>query len=83
MSDRIEPKHSRVMNDLVRGIDDIFNGDVRPKRVAFCLLAAEFGKMEGGRVNYISNANRADMICMVKEWLARMEGRYVEAGGTA
>lgn len=83
MPEPIEEKHVDTMNGLARGIDEIFNGDARPKKVAFCVLVANFGDIEGGRVNYISNAARSDMICMVKEWLARMEGRYVEQGGTA
>lgn len=68
------------MNALANLIDGLFNGDDEPKRVGFVLLMAEFGKIDGGRVNYISNGERADMIAMMKEWLARAEGRYFEGG---
>jgi hypothetical protein len=29
-------------------------------------------------VNYVSNAQRPDMLVAVKEWLARAEGRVIE-----
>lgn len=83
MIDPIQAQHHAKMNDLAKAIDTFFNGDAQPKRIGFCLLMAEFGKIDGGRVNYISNADRADMIAMVKEWLARAESRYHEQGGTA
>ncbi len=82
MTTPIEPKHVGAMNALAQEIDRAFNGDRRPQRVAFCLLLANFGDMDGGRVNYISNAERADMICMVKEWLARVEGAAIAAPST-
>lgn len=68
-------------NALASGIDDALNGPGGPKKVAFCLFVAEFGKIDGGRVNFVSNGDRADMIAMVKEWLARTEGRYQEDTG--
>ena len=81
--DPIQSQHRQTMNDLAKGIDTFFNGESQPKRIGFCLLMAEFGKINGGRVNYISNGERADMIAMVKEWVARAEGRYSDQGGTA
>jgi pimeloyl-CoA synthetase len=80
---KIEPEHRATMNAIASVLDDHFNGDVRPKKIGFVLLMAEFGKMEGGRVNFISNANRNDTIAMLKEWLARAEGRYQTDGGRA
>ena len=72
------------MNDIAAGLDTIFNG-VRlpglgspPPRIGFVLLTFEFNKTEDGRVNYISNGERSDMIAAMKEWLARAEGRYHE-----
>lgn len=78
MTDPIQREFHTVMNALAEGIDRVFNGDRQPKGVGFVLLSFEFGKVEGGRVNYISNADRADMIAAMKEWLARAEGRYAE-----
>ncbi|KQP36672.1 hypothetical protein ASF25_01575 [Methylobacterium sp. Leaf100] len=66
------------MNALAQGIDEGLNGQRRPKTIGFALLVFEFGKTEGGRVNYVSNAERSDMITAVKEWLARAEGRVIE-----
>lgn len=81
MAEPIDPKFHAMMNATATGLDEIFNGpappppQVRRKTVGFALFVFEFGKVEGGRVNYISNAERADMIVAVKEWLARAEGR--------
>lgn len=83
MSDPIQPQHHEAMNGLAAGIDDVLNGKELPglprkKKIGFVLLVAEFGKMEGGRVNYISNGERDDMLTMCREYLARAEGRVVE-----
>jgi len=82
MADPIQEKYRAEMNALAEGIDRIFNGGKNPKSVGFVLLSFEFGKTEGGRVNYISNADRRDMIAAMKEWLARAEGRYAEPSDT-
>ena len=80
MVDPIQAQYRDMMNGLASGIDDVLNGDRQPKKIAFVLLMAEFGAIEGGRVNYISNGERSDMIAMLKEWLARLEGRMAEGG---
>lgn len=74
----IEAEHRALMNTIARAVDDALNGPKLPgvkRRIAFVLLVAEFGKMEGGRVNYISNGNREDMIAMLREYLGLLEGR--------
>ena len=63
---------------LARRIDAFINGDAKPKKIGFALFLFEFGETSGGRVNYISNAGRGEMITAVKEWLARAEGRVIE-----
>lgn len=81
MADPIEEQHFAMMNALAAGVDDILNGEDTPpkdRKLGFILLVAEFGKMDGGRVNYISNGNREDMLTMLREYLARVEGRYTE-----
>ena len=83
MSAPIQARYRAMMNGLAEGIDKLLNGKQRPKKVGFVLLIAEFGEIDGGRVNYISNGDRADMIAMMKEWIARAEGRYAEEGGRA
>ncbi len=77
----ITEQYREQMNGIARAIDEAFNGKRKPGRkpkVGFILLMAEFGKIDGGRVNYISNGDRADMIAMLREYLARVEGRYAE-----
>lgn len=81
MADPIEDPHRQAMNDLACLLDDFWNGDRRPKRIGFALFIFEFGKTEGSRINYISNADRREMITAVKEWLARAEGRVFEPKG--
>lgn len=80
MTDPIQEEYRRKMNDLARTLDVYFNGDSNPKRLFFTLLVGEFGKMDGGRVNYISNGKREDMNASIRELLARWEGRYSEEG---
>lgn len=64
-----------IMQALAGGIDELLNGEnVGPGqgRYGFVLLVAEFGKIEGGRVNYISNASREDIQQMLEEYLERV-----------
>ena len=82
MADPIQEEHRALMNALASGVDEALNGPklpgVKPK-IGFVLLVAEFGKMDGGRVNYISNGEREDMLTMCREYLARSEGRFTES----
>jgi hypothetical protein len=64
--DKISDRYKREMNDLARALDDVFNGSVRPKKVCFVLLVTEFENM-AGRVNYIANGERKDIVTMLKE----------------
>lgn len=85
MTDPIQAQYRGRMNRLARQIDESLNGRRKPGKkpvLGFILLTAEFGKVDGGRVNYISNGERADMIAMLREYLARVEGRYVGTSGT-
>lgn len=81
MADPVDPKYRELLNATAKGLDDIFNGEEKPRRIGFALFIFEFGKVEGGRVNYVSNAERAEMLVAVREWLARAEGRVVEEPG--
>jgi hypothetical protein len=71
--DPIQPPYHTFMNALAEAIDHLLNGDEDPKGLAFCLLVCRFGDIKEGRVNYISNANRPDMLAMMAEYLARQE----------
>lgn len=81
MPDPIQKEYRQAMNGIARWIDEKLNGRRKPGRkpkVGFILLTAEFGNIDGGRVNYISNGDRESMIAMMREYLARVEGRYSE-----
>src|SRR5215470_1427573 len=62
----IEPEFHDMMNNLARGLDEIFNGPVRPKKTGFMLLMFKFG--EPGRANYISNARIEDGVKVLEEY---------------
>lgn len=81
MAKEIEiPVTREMMTDLAVALDKIFNGEAQghDRKIGFVVLVAEFGKIEGGRCNYISNGERTDMVS-----LARFEGRYVDHAGAA
>jgi hypothetical protein len=67
-----------ILQGVAKGLDDVFNGPVRPKKYGFALLVFEFGKTDNGMVDYVSNAERNDMITAMKEWVARAEGRVID-----
>lgn len=75
MADPIQARYRARMNALARKIDKELNGRQEPRPLGFVLLVAEFGQITDGRVNYISNGQRQDMIAMLREYLARVEGR--------
>jgi len=77
--EEIEPRYVREMKTLAHVLDDHFNDPEQPKHTAFVLLVMPFGDAEG-RVNYISNAIRKDIIVMMKEVLARFEGQPEQSG---
>lgn len=72
----IEPKMHRLMNDIghiiAKAIKDC------DTNYGFALLVFPFGHGADHRINYISNANREDMLATMKEFIARVEGRHVE-----
>ena len=70
----------KLMNVLAATLDDVFNGNVQPKKVGFALLVYNLGEqLEGtGRVNYIGNGKRDEVLTALKELVARWEGRYSE-----
>lgn len=68
----IQQQYTELMTRLAHELDALFNGAARPKKTGFVLMVFPFG--EGGRCNYISNADRADVTILLKEQLARFEG---------
>jgi hypothetical protein len=71
----IETVLVRLMND----IGHIIGGALKEKAgegYGFALLMFGLAGDEKGRMNYISSANREDMLAAMKEFIARAEGRY-------
>lgn len=75
MSEPIDPQYRDTMKALASGLDEVLGG------LGFALLIFEHGKIDGGRVNYISNSNRDDMLSAMREFIARNEGRAHDAPG--
>lgn len=74
----IQQAYIDQMRALAETLDEIFNGKLRPKVTGFTLLVFPFGDSRDGRVNYISNADRPDMLNTMKEFIARAEGRITD-----
>ena len=72
----IQPEYHDVMNSLARGIDKILNAGA-PEKWGFALIV--FGEKLDGRINYICNDDRQDMLVALKEFIARNEGRVSRA----
>lgn len=73
----IQAEYRAQMEAVVRGLDEIFNGDARgdDRQTGFVLLVFPFGSTDG-RCNFISNgAAREDIVCLFKEMIARFEGQ--------
>lgn len=70
------PKHQDFIQpevrEAMREVADALAG-VLPKGFGFSLLVFEMN-MDKGFMNYISNANREDMLCAFKELIANFEG---------
>lgn len=81
MSDPIQSRYRDIMNEVAGALDFTFNG-ASGGNIVFTLFIAESGKMNGGRVNFISNGCREDMISMVREWLSRADGGAIDALGS-
>lgn len=79
MSEPISAAYKQKMNRLAYILDSYCNKPDEPKKIAFVLLLTEFDNMQG-RVNYISNGERADIVVMLKEVLARFEGQPEQRG---
>ena len=79
MTDPIEPRYKAEMNAIAELLDDALNGDQPYRETGFVLLMFDFGVDK--RMNYISNAERADIISALKELVANFEGRAVNYHG--
>lgn len=72
----IEPLHRKEMNEIAALLDGALNPEgVDKVQTGFVLLVFDF--KAGSRMNYISNAERADMRVALRELLANFEGRMM------
>jgi hypothetical protein len=74
----ISEEYKKQMEAIAKTLDEFLNGGLKgeKRRTGFCVLMFPFGTNEPDRdrINYISNANRKDMITALKELVARFEG---------
>jgi len=71
----IDEKYRRLMNDVGKAIDVLFNGPAKgaKRETGFVLLVFPFGE-HTGRCNFLSNgADRRDIIELFKEMIKRFE----------
>lgn len=81
MPDRVTfAETEQMLQGVASGLDKIFGNKPGDKNIGFCLLVFPFGGPEGARTNYVSNAERADIIAMLKEITARFEGSPMQSG---
>lgn len=75
MSDHgpVETKHFRAMNKVAAELDRTFQG------FGFCLLVFDKNS-SAGRMNYICNCNRDDMVTAMKEFIANYEADKAKGG---
>jgi hypothetical protein len=76
----IEAEYHQKMVAIADVLNELFNGDAKgaARETGFVLMVFPFdGPGKGdGRCNYISNgANRADVVTLMKEMIARFEGQ--------
>lgn len=74
-SQPIQSELQEKMNELAHALDSYLNGDARggDRTWGFILMAFPFGS-DLGRCNYISNAERQDVITLLREQLRYFEG---------
>ena len=79
----IVDEFQKFMNDMALRIDSLLNGGETGDRrqIGFILMVFPFGANKGRRCNYISNSQRADVVAMLKEQVARFEEGTAETEG--
>jgi hypothetical protein len=80
----VEQRYKDQMTAVMRTLDQFFNGNKGPRKTGVAVLVFSLEHQEeGGRVNYMSNVDRGDMLTAMKEFIARNEGRFDDRGGAA
>ncbi len=85
----IQPELKEGMLVVAETLDEFFNPNKKPgekRKVGFVLMVFNFGvgekKRKDDRCNYISTANREDVITLLKEQLSYFEGMPSNQKGT-
>jgi hypothetical protein len=79
--DKVEDKFAAQMRVIAEVVDEFVNKGAKgnDRKVCFVLLITEFAELNSadaqGRVSYMSNGARSDVITMMKEAIARFEGQ--------
>lgn len=61
-----------LLEALARAIDKTLNGDAKPQKYGFMLFVFPFDRQIA---SYASNCHRDDVLSMLKEFIARSEGK--------
>lgn len=72
-----------LMQTVAQMVDGGLNGRAGERTVAFAIVLAPFGEKPVGRVNFISNADRADMIAMMQEYIDIEKARVAAEAAAA
>lgn len=80
--EQIVAEYHALMNSLARELDYMFNKGLKgeQRETGFVLLVFPFGDAGSGRINYISNGDRANVVTALKEIVARFEGQAEMTG---
>ena len=76
----VQREYLEKMRALAGGIDQLFNGKAKgdEKKTGFILMIFPFGEQtEGHRCNYMSNAERSQVITMLKEQIGYFEAQEI------
>lgn len=76
----IQEAFKKAMNDIAYQLDMVFNGPPpwTNRATGFILMVFPFGDDPNNRCNYISNAERADVVRMLKNQIKRFEEQDAE-----
>lgn len=78
--DPIQAQHRALMNGIMRTLDMGFPGMSITLLIAEPNTEADIASGVERRLNYISNSDRPTMLTVMKEFIARNEGRHHETG---
>lgn len=76
----IETRFKKVMQAIAQSLDQVLNNDMQlggKRTTGFVLMVFPFDDFDG-RCNYISSADRKDMIKVLREQLRRFEEQDAE-----